>query len=449
MCIRDSYTKTVEEDDDEAACGKAELIARSQPYCDTSYTVPTKRHGSVQAFGRPSGPARRDFLTAWAGIKSLVNKGLVFRTGNPPRYYFSAHGLRIAEQLAIAEGVSADPSTAEQCNAGTRVEPVHEPEQIPTEALEAPLYMPVRSGGATQERPHAVQDEADSAGAMSVSPEQPAAPVRVSEPILVSSDSDEPPPKPAPAPATTRAAALHAGSALRRRAPQHLPEPLPLAQRSAPRSLVTRDTASALPAAHQPPCDELPADSYTMHMIMDHREVLTRTSMQDTTRRVTFEELLRQQGVQAELRSLELGDVLWVARPKPNLPADVAQLWARIQEVALDVVIERKRLDDLAASILDGRWHDQKNRLRNSGIGQIVYLIEDYDGAGIMQRYGKQIQTALSSTQVIDGFFVQRTADAQGTCKLLATMHASLTRAYEVRGTAGDTDIAQAASGAP
>jgi crossover junction endonuclease MUS81 len=34
----------------------------------------------------------------------------------------------------------------------------------------------------------------------------------------------------------------------------------------------------------------------------------------------------------------------------------------------LDFIIERKKADDLAASILDGRYKDQKYRLKNSGI---------------------------------------------------------------------------------
>ena len=40
----------------------------------------------------------------------------------------------------------------------------------------------------------------------------------------------------------------------------------------------------------------------------------------------------------------------------------------------LDFVIERKKADDLASSIIDGRYKDQKYRLRNCGASNIIYL---------------------------------------------------------------------------
>ncbi|WFC99307.1 Crossover junction endonuclease mus81 [Malassezia yamatoensis] len=188
---------------------------------------------------------------------------------------------------------------------------------------------------------------------------------------------------------------------------------------------------SPVPAQPQIGCHCLPGNSYTIHMIMDHREVRAKQSgHSDTNRRVTFEEAMQRRGVQCELRALELGDILWVARPKPNLTAAQALPWKNVQEVVLDAVVERKRLDDLTSSLFDGRWHEQKQRLRCSGIGRIFYLIEDVDVANIVQRHGDQIQTALSSTQIIDGFHVQRTAHAEGTADFLARMHGILQEIY-------------------
>lgn len=105
-------------------------------------------------------------------------------------------------------------------------------------------------------------------------------------------------------------------------------------------------------------------------------------------------------------------------------------MWSFAQEVVLDTIVERKRLDDLAHSLVDGRWHNQKKRLHESGAGQVIFLIEDFDVTELMQRYGKQIQTAISSTQLIDGFFVQRTADGQATVDFLATVHQTLEDMY-------------------
>ena len=40
--------------------------------------------------------------------------------------------------------------------------------------------------------------------------------------------------------------------------------------------------------------------------------------------------------------------------------------------------IERKRMDDLAGSIKDGRYTAQKHRFSSAGIRQPVYVVEDF-----------------------------------------------------------------------
>lgn len=72
-------------------------------------------------------------------------------------------------------------------------------------------------------------------------------------------------------------------------------------------------------------------------------------------------------------------------------------------------------------------------RLSSSGISQILYLIEDYDVENQMKRFGAQIQTALSSTQVVDGFFVERTTGIDASVDYLARMHRVIRQLYEVR----------------
>ncbi|CAD5118999.1 DgyrCDS7655 [Dimorphilus gyrociliatus] len=54
--------------------------------------------------------------------------------------------------------------------------------------------------------------------------------------------------------------------------------------------------------------------------------------------------------IRTELRSLNVGDFLWIAREKGE-PR---------REIVLDYIIERKRMDDLAKSICDGRYREQK-----------------------------------------------------------------------------------------
>ena len=63
---------------------------------------------------------------------------------------------------------------------------------------------------------------------------------------------------------------------------------------------------------------------------------------------------------------LEGGDALWLAVER----GDAGQRWV------LDTVVERKRVDDLVASIKSGRYEKQKYLLRRSGLRRLMYLVE-------------------------------------------------------------------------
>ncbi|KAG8751865.1 Crossover junction endonuclease mus81 [Ceratobasidium sp. 428] len=138
-----------------------------------------------------------------------------------------------------------------------------------------------------------------------------------------------------------------------------------------------------------------PAGTYTIQLILDEREV------KSTKNRDYILKGLQKRGVCAEKRALEIGDVCWVARSKD--PVDESQA-----ECILDYIVERKRMDDLKSSIFDGRFHEQK---------------EDYDTERITQHWKDQINTALSSTQVIDRFFLKETTSIEDTLDYLSGLH--------------------------
>ncbi|XP_056657299.1 crossover junction endonuclease MUS81 isoform X4 [Monodelphis domestica] len=95
---------------------------------------------------------------------------------------------------------------------------------------------------------------------------------------------------------------------------------------------------------------------------------------------------LKRLGVPHDVRKLHVGDFVWVAQEtSPREPA-------RPSELVLDHVVERKRLDDLCGSIIDGRFREQK---------------------------------------VIDGFFVKRTADLKESAAYLALLTRALQKLYE------------------
>ncbi|SAM83633.1 related to MUS81-endonuclease involved in DNA repair and replication fork stability [Ustilago bromivora] len=181
------------------------------------------------------------------------------------------------------------------------------------------------------------------------------------------------------------------------------------------------DTLKARLSTLEP--EVLKAGSYTIHLLVDNRERHRPGGRQEKEPIAT---LLLERGIDTETRALEVGDAVWIARRKnrSGLEAD---------EVVLDHIVERKRLDDLTSSILDGRWKDQKFRLSSSGLSKVLYLIEDYDVEDQMGKFALQIQTALSSSQVVDGFFVERTSGLIASIDYLAAMDRIVRKIYEGR----------------
>ncbi|KAI5943707.1 Crossover junction endonuclease MUS81 [Manis javanica] len=141
------------------------------------------------------------------------------------------------------------------------------------------------------------------------------------------------------------------------------------------------------------------------------------------------------------VRKLHVGDFVWVAQETcPRNPA-------RPGELVLDHIVERKRLDDLCSSIIDGRFREQKFRLKRCGLGHRVYLVEEYGSVHKLSLPESTLLQAVTNTQVIDGFFVKRTADIKESAAYLALLTRGLQRFYQGRalcsrpwGTPGDAE---------
>uniref|UniRef100_A0A8D2LH75 Crossover junction endonuclease MUS81 n=1 Tax=Varanus komodoensis TaxID=61221 RepID=A0A8D2LH75_VARKO len=136
---------------------------------------------------------------------------------------------------------------------------------------------------------------------------------------------------------------------------------------------------------------------------------------------------LQRNHVPFSIRKLHVGDFLWVAREKAA-PAPGVDLEAR--ELVLDYVVERKRMPDLCSSIVDGRFREQKFRLRQCGISHPIYLVEDLNSAQHLSLPEKTLQQAITNTQVVDGFFVKRTRDIRESAAYLTLMTRHLAALY-------------------
>lgn len=121
-----------------------------------------------------------------------------------------------------------------------------------------------------------------------------------------------------------------------------------------------------------------------------------------------------------ELRSLKVGDFTWIARHRSSG-----------KELILPFIVERKRIDDLAKSITDGRFHEQKFRLNSCGIPNIIYLVEHckevHKGLPI-----STLMQAVTNTRIQNGFVPHFTSSLSDSIKFLAMMTKNLQEKYEV-----------------
>ncbi|KAM3857350.1 crossover junction endonuclease MUS81, partial [Diretmus argenteus] len=142
---------------------------------------------------------------------------------------------------------------------------------------------------------------------------------------------------------------------------------------------------------------------------------------------------LQRNGVTFDIRKLNVGDFLWVAREKvAPLPGQLRAPPAR--ELVLDYIIERKRIDDLCGSIIDGRFREQKFRLKRCGLRRPIYLVEECGtAASHLSLPESTLQQAIVNTQVVDGFFVKRVQDVKESAAYLTVMTRYLTKLYQNR----------------
>ncbi|KAG5518852.1 hypothetical protein PMAC_002383 [Pneumocystis sp. 'macacae'] len=162
-------------------------------------------------------------------------------------------------------------------------------------------------------------------------------------------------------------------------------------------------------------CKIIQQNSYSIILLLDLREMKTEKDKEFIQNR------LKEESINFEFRTLELGDILWIAR------CNITN-----KDYILDFIIERKKLSDLANSIKDGRFHEQKFRLSKSGLKHVIYIIENYNYNSTDLQL-ETIQSAISSTQVVNGFFVKRVAGLTETIKYIARLTRYILCAYQTQ----------------
>ncbi|KDO15876.1 hypothetical protein SPRG_18588 [Saprolegnia parasitica CBS 223.65] len=173
-------------------------------------------------------------------------------------------------------------------------------------------------------------------------------------------------------------------------------------------------------------------DEWEIVLLLDHREMVSRSN------KSVFERKLLEAGVTCEVRGLHLGDMMWIARRhRPTFGGRAIE-----EEFVLDVIVERKAVSDLALSIIDKRYTEQKQRLADAGLRYVVYLLE---GSLAVETIlgATALATALTRTQVLNNYLVHHAASPDETVAFLSALHWHTVRAfsavYKVRNAAPPT----------
>ncbi|KAK2860433.1 hypothetical protein Q7C36_004599 [Tachysurus vachellii] len=172
----------------------------------------------------------------------------------------------------------------------------------------------------------------------------------------------------------------------------------------------------------------LPGD-YDIVLCVDFIE----TTGGNTARKQELVKELQRNGVTFDIRKLNVGDFLWVAREKvAPVPGQLRPPVAK--ELVLDYIIERKRIDDLCGSIMDGRFREQKFRLKRCGLHKPIYLVEQCGSAAAhLSLPESTLQQAIVNTQVVDNFFVKKVQDVKESAAYLTVMTRYLQKLYQNR----------------
>lgn len=154
---------------------------------------------------------------------------------------------------------------------------------------------------------------------------------------------------------------------------------------------------------------------YTVKLLLDNRETSSKSN------RGGFREALEERNVNVVVLPLSVGDITWVA--ENNVTG---------RRAVLDVIVERKRYDDLVSSIIDGRFVDQKNRLEKSTIPHVVYLVEKTGGSqDFLRTHAQRIQTAMTQVIVHNSFYLRQTKNQAETVAYFDKMTKVLEELHE------------------
>ena len=126
-------------------------------------------------------------------------------------------------------------------------------------------------------------------------------------------------------------------------------------------------------------------------------------------------------GIPCEERHLPIGDMAWIAQGfTPSRSNNNNKV---VAELMLGTIIERKTTEDLKASLFGTRYLEQRKRLQNCGLPQLIFLIEGDLTKDMFNCSADTLHTAAWETRLHLGFAIVLTAHLQDTVMQLKRMH--------------------------
>ncbi|CAL1353432.1 unnamed protein product [Linum trigynum] len=159
-------------------------------------------------------------------------------------------------------------------------------------------------------------------------------------------------------------------------------------------------------------------DLYEVLLVLDDREQF---ATHGSRGKKLIDGMCKEHRIKVEVRRLPVGDAIWLAHHKYHF-----------DEYVLDFVVERKNVDDLRSSIREHRYRDQKLRLQRCGLKKLMYLVE---GDPNSCEGADSIKTACFTTEILEGFDIQRTTSLLDTLKKYGYLTKSISRYYRLLST--------------
>ncbi|KAJ1255880.1 hypothetical protein BS78_K139900 [Paspalum vaginatum] len=353
---------------------KQELIDAAEASGLSRDAIGPNKSKAKQSYGK-------DWYTGWSCMKTLLDKQLVQKWSNPAKYRITEEGEDTARDCLSRSGLDDSAGLLTITGAHTTAAchnsvPMHIPELVCGSPLRKNLsscYGQVKSTNYYGEGP-----------------------------IFCDLDSEEPyrkniPPK-GMGSTTSCGPPDYSNSA-----------PLSFRETYELKSSSTTDSAELAMPPRQP--NQKFLEAYEVVFILDDREKFGCRS------RKIAENIHSQIQLPVEVRKLPVGDGIWIARHRKDG-----------KEYVLDFIIERKEVSDLDDSITDNRYRDQKFRLKRCGISKVIYLVEgDPNHADVSER----TKTACFTTELLEGFDVQRTSGYADTVRRYGYLTHSIIKYYD------------------